>query len=305
MTTKAISAKFPFESKYITVHGSKMHYIDEGEGDPILFLHGNPTSSYLWRNIIPYITSMGRAIAPDLIGMGKSDKPNLAYCYQDHYKYLEGFINALDLQNITLVLHDWGSSLGFNFAAQNPERIKAIAFMEALVKTRTWDDFPPDFRQGFKLMRTPGIGWLMINVANVFIKQMLPKAVVRNLTDEEMAYYAAPYPTITSRKPLRVWPAEVPIDSQPPDIHNIINTYSQWLQETDLPKLLFYASPGAIIDDKVVAWIKENFSNLTSYDMGPGIHFVQEDNPHFIGEKLAEWYTQLESPVWEQVAVAA
>ena len=159
--TQTISADFPFESKYVSVHGSRMHYVDEGTGDPILFLHGNPTSSYLWRNIIPYVTSLGRAIAPDLIGMGKSDKPPLDYRYHDQYKYLEGFINALDLTNITLVLHDWGSGLGFNFAAQNPERIKAIAFMEAMVLPRSWSDFDtPSLRFSFKIMRTEIGSWL-------------------------------------------------------------------------------------------------------------------------------------------------
>ncbi|MEM7035200.1 MAG: haloalkane dehalogenase [Chloroflexota bacterium] len=303
--TKSISAEFPFQSNYISVLGSKMHYIDEGEGDPILFLHGNPTSSYLWRNIIPYVTSHGRAIAPDLIGMGKSDKPELAYRYHDHYKYLEEFINALNLTNITLVLHDWGSGLGFNFAARNPERIKAIAFMEALVRPRAWSDFPPDFRFGFRLMRTPGIGWMMISVGNAFITQMLPKAIVRELSSEEKVYYGKPYQTISSRKPLRQWPVEVPIDGKPADVHEIITNYSQWLQTTDIPKLMFYASPGAIIDPETVVWVQNNFSNLTSFDMGPGIHFVQEDNPHFIGEKLADWYTQLESTVQSAVTVAA
>jgi haloalkane dehalogenase len=292
-----ISTEMPYETQFVAVNGSQMAYVEAGQGDPILFLHGNPTSKYLWRNIMPLLESQGRVIAPDLIGMGESDKPALAYRFHDHYKYLQGFIDALSLTNITLVLHDWGSGLGFHFAAQNPVSIKAIAFMEAIVRPMSWSDFPPDFRRGFKLMRTPGVGWLMLSVANGFIKQMLPKAIVRELSETEKAVYGEPYQTIGSRKPHRQSPHEDPIDGQPADIHEIENNYSQWLQETGMPKLLFYASPGGIIDANVVAWIREHFSNLTTFDVGSGIHFIQEDNPYFIGEKLAEWYAQLENTI--------
>ena len=288
-----IGTKMPYQTKFITVNGSKMAYVEAGEGDPILFLHGNPTSKYLWRNIMPWLEEQGRVIAPDLIGMGESDKPAISYRYHDHYGYLEGFINALNLTNVTLVLHDWGSGLGFNFAAQNPDRIKAIAFMEAIVRPMSWAGMPADFRLGFRMMRTPGIGWLMVSVGNAFIKQMLPQAIHRELTDEETAVYNTPYPTIASRKPLLQWPREVPLDGKPADVHEIVSNYSQWLQQTDIPKLFFRASPGAVINAEVAAWVQQNFPNLTTHDIGTGIHFIQEDNPHFIGEKLAEWYAQL------------
>lgn len=291
--SQTISDAFPFESKYLSVHGSQMHYIDEGEGDPILFLHGNPTSSYLWRNIIPYVAGHGRAIAPDLIGMGKSDKPALDYRFLDHYKYVEGFINELSLTNITLVIHDWGSGLGFHFAAQNPERIKAIAFMEAMLRPLDWSDFPPDFKRGFQMMRTPGLGWLMISVANGFVKQILPQAIVRKLTPAEQQYYAAPYPSIASRKPVRQWPLEIPIEGKPADMHTIIDNYNQWLQQSSLPKLLFYASPGGLIPLPLVEWAKGNLPNLKTINIGPGLHFIQEDNPHLIGQELADWYQTL------------
>lgn len=289
MNTGAISAAFPFQSDYVTVHGSKMHYVDEGQGDPILFLHGNPTSSYLWRNIIPYVTEQRRAVAPDLIGMGKSDKPDLDYRFQDHYRYLEGFIDALELDNVTLVVHDWGSGLGFHFAAENPERVRAMAFMEALLRPVKWSDFPPDFKLGFRLMRTPGVGWLMISVANLFVRQVLPQAVVRDLTAEEKRVYGEPYPTIASRKPVRQWPLEIPIEGKPADVQQIIADYSRWLQQTEIPKLLFYAQPGAVIRAPIVEWAEEHLPNLTSVDVGPGLHFIQEDNPHLIGSALREW----------------
>ena len=290
--TTVISAEMPYKTKFVTVKGSQMAYVEAGEGDPILFLHGNPTSKYLWRNVMPHLEAQGRVIAPDLIGMGESEKPALDYTYHDHYSYLTGFIEALNLTNITLVIHDWGSGLGFNYAAQNPDNVRGLAFMEALVRSRTWDDFPANFRIAFRLMRTP-IGYLMINVANLFIKQMLPQAIVRKMSDAEMAVYGKPYPTISSRQPLLNWARSVPIDGKPADVHRIISNYSQWLQVTDMPKLFFYATPGAVIDAETAKWVQDNFPNLTSFDMGAGIHFVQEDNPHFLGEKIAEWHAQL------------
>ena len=166
--TSAISADFPFESKFVDILGSRMHYIEEGSGDPILFLHGNPTSSYVWRNIIPHLSAHGRCIAPDLIGMGKSDKPALAYRFEDHAKYLDGFIEKLELRNITLVLHDWGSGLGFHYFARHEDNVKALVFMEAILRPMSWDEFPIGPRIGFKLFRAPGLGWLMLSVFNMF-----------------------------------------------------------------------------------------------------------------------------------------
>jgi len=293
MAAKAISADFPFESKYVEIHGSKIHYIDEGSGDPILFLHGNPTSSYLWRNIIPYLVPHGRCIAPDLIGMGKSDKPDLGYRFFDHSEYVEGFIDKLDLSNITLVIHDWGSALGFHYAMRHESNIKGIAFMEALVKPMTWGDFPSGFKMGFKLMRTSGIGWLMISVLNMFVTRILPQAIVRELSEEEKDYYAAPYKTVQSRKPVRQWPCEIPIEGKPADVYEVISSFNQRLQASELPKLLFSATPGGIINDKTVEWCRQNLKNLKIVDIGEGIHFLQEDNPHLIGEELAKWYQAL------------
>jgi len=291
--SKNISAEFPFKSNYVEVNGSKMHYVDEGSGDPILFLHGNPTSSYLWRNIIPYLTTHGRCIAPDLIGMGKSDKPQLTYRFSDHYNYVNAFIDKLGLEKITLVIHDWGSGLGFHYAMENESNIKGIAFMEALLKPSRWKDFPKDFKMGFKLMRMPFIGWFMISVMNVFVKQILPDAMVRDLTQEEKSIYLEPFNTITSRKPVRQWPCEIPIDGKPSDMHTLISNYCQKLQNSNLPKVLFYATPGGIITPDLVEWAKEKLENLKTVDIGPGIHYLQEDNPHKIGEELSKWYMSL------------
>jgi haloalkane dehalogenase len=289
-----ISSAFPFESKYIEVHGSRMHYIDVGQGEPVLFLHGNPTSSYLWRNIIPHVSGQARCIAPDLIGMGKSDHPDIPYRYDDHYRYVSGFIDALDLKSkVTLVIHDWGSGLGFRWAHDHEDQVRAIAFMESIVSTLEWKDMPSDFRMAFRVMRTPGLGWLMISVANMFVKKMLPDATHRDLSSEAQAYYASAFPTVASRKALRQWPREVPIAGKPADNVAVIEAYREWLTRTELPKLLFHADPGALIDAEAVAWCRENLSNLQTVDIGDGIHFVQEDNPDLIGSELAKWYAAL------------
>jgi haloalkane dehalogenase len=293
MSTREISPFFQYEAHYIEVAGSRIHYLDEGSGHPILFLHGNPTSSYLWRNIIPYLTSMGRCIAPDLVGMGKSDKPSIDYRFTDHARYVEGFIHKLGLRNITLVLHDWGSALGLNYAMRNEGNIKGLAFMEAILKTFTWNDFPKDFRMGFKLFRTPVIGWFMIVGLNIFVERIMPKAIVRKLTEEEKEHYRQPFKGFRDRKPVRQWPNEIPIDGSPADVAEIVRDYSQKLQLSELPKLLFYGKPGGLIDSKMVGWCEQNLINLKTVDIGPGIHYLQEDNPHLIGKVLADWYKNL------------
>lgn len=293
MNVKTISTDFPFESKYIEILESKMHYIDIGEGDPILFLHGNPTSSYLWRNIIPHVVPHGRCMALDLIGMGKSDKPNLSYRFSDHSKYVEEFIEKLGLTNVTLVVHDWGSALGFHYAMRHESNIKGIAFMEALIKPMKWDFFPNPDRTVWKLFRATGTGWLMLSVLNMFITKIVPEMIVRKLSPEEIEIYKEPYKTIKSRKPIRQWPCEIPIDGQPADVYKLMTNYSQKLQKSDVPKILFYGTPGALINAKEVIWCKENLKNLDVVDIGEGLHYLQEDNPHKIGIELAKWYQKL------------
>lgn len=291
VTAQAISAEFPFESHYVEVHGSKMHYVDVGQGDPILFLHGNPTSSYLWRNIIPHVQGQGRCIAPDLIGMGKSDKPDIPYRFADHYRYIEGFIEALGLTNITLVIHDWGSGLGFHYATQHPDNIKGIAFMEAITAYNRIEPLP--VRLLFGMMRTPGIGGLFVSVLNQFVNFIIPFSVVRDLTAEEMRHYREPFPTVASRKPVLQWPREIPISGQPADVSAIVDSYTAAVAKMDVPKLFLYAHPGAIILKDARQQIIDTFTNLTAVDIGKGRHYVQEDNPHGIGEAISTWYASM------------
>jgi len=288
--SREISADFPFQPHHVEVLGSRMHYVDEGSGRPVLFLHGNPTSSYLWRNIIPYLSTSSRCIAPDLIGMGKSDKPDIEYRFFDHVKYLDGFIEALGLEDLVLVIHDWGSALGFHYARRHQDRVRGLAFMEAIIAPLPgWDLWPEAGRRIFQGFRTPDVGWDLIVNRNLFIERILPASVTRRLSEEEMDHYREPYLDPPSRKPLWRWPNEIPIEGEPADVARAVGEYNRWLRETDLPKLLFYAHPGFLITEPLVEWCKDNLSNLRTVDIGEGIHFIQEDNPHHIGRELARW----------------
>ncbi|MCL4147275.1 UNVERIFIED_CONTAM: hypothetical protein GTU68_025420 [Idotea baltica] len=277
-----------------------MHYVDEYQDksdsnqSTFLFLHGNPTSSYLWRNIIPYVKEQGRAVAPDLIGMGKSDKPDIDYTFQDHIKYLDEFIEKKKLKNIVLVLHDWGSALGFNYAYRYKDNIKGIVFMEAITKPMEWSDANFIERILFKRFRHDRKGHKMIAKNNFFIKTFLFKVgVKRKLSKEEKNYYSKPYPTVESRKPIAVWPKEIPIEQKPMRNYTLIKNYSDWLKNSKIPKLMLYAKPGMIIKKKDAFRIKREFTNLESVYIGKGKHYLQEDHPHEIGKEIKNWAIKL------------
>ncbi len=197
---------------------------------------------------------------------------------------------------MTLVIHDWGSGLGFHWARRHADRVRGIAFLEAIVKPVTWAGFPAGFRFPFRLMRSPGIGWLMISVGNMFLKQVLPQSIVRKLAKEEQAFYEAPFPTIKSRKPVREWPRQIPIDGTPAVMHDVVSQYSAWLQQTPIPKLMFTAKPGAIMSGEIVKWCEANLANLDTVFLGKGLHFLQEDHPHAIGESVARWFEEKVHP---------
>ena len=269
---------------------STIHYRESGtSGDPIVFLHGNPTSSYLWRNVIPRLESEGRCLAPDLIGMGASGKPAIEYRFVDHARYLDAWFDALDLRRVTLVIHDWGSALGFHWAARHPDRVAGIAFMEAIVKPLTWAEWPDKARPVFQGFRTPNVGEKMIFEKNVFIENVLPGSIVRKLTAEEMDAYRAPFRDPASRRPVWRWPNEIPIDGEPKDVVAIVESYDRWLAGSDVPKLLLAFEPGAILGPHLVDWCRRSMRNLEVKALGTGSHFVQEDQPEAIGDAVRDW----------------
>lgn len=310
-TDKQISAEFSYEPRYMEINGTKLHYVDEGAGDPILFLHGNGCSSYIWRNIIPHVSPVGRCIALDLVGMGKSDKPDIDYRFIDHYKYVEGFIEALDLQELTLVLHDWGAPLGFHYAMHREERIKALAFFADAMFTpiASWDQFTQQQKELFQAFRSPETGWDMVVNKNMFMDMVIPGGIVRKLSQEETDRYNEPFSDPASRTPLWRWPQELPIEGDPADVTEIVEKYGNKLKQSELPKLLLHAVMpqdlrpvpmsgvvNALANAKThpaVDWCASNLKNTTAVNVGVGIHYVQEDNPQKIGRALNEWIAAL------------
>jgi haloalkane dehalogenase len=294
MEAANISAEFPFDSHFVTVHDSPMHYVESGVGDPIVFLHGNPTSSYLWRNVIPHLSPLGRCVAPDLIGMGRSGKPEIEYRFFDHVRYVEGFLETLGLRDITLVIHDWGSALGFDYAMRHPKNIKAIAFLEAIVlPLPDFQAFPDGMREMFRAFRSPDQGRKLIIDQNIFIERVLPDAILRKLSEEEMNRYREPFLEPKSREPLWRWPNEIPVGGEPADVEAVVTDYNLMLQQSEIPKLLLYATPGAVLTAPLVEWCRRSLKNLTAVNVGPGIHYLQEDHPHEIGQAIASWYRDL------------
>jgi haloalkane dehalogenase len=268
---------------------SWMHTREAGDGGAIVFLHGNPTSSYLWRNVMPRLESDGRCLAPDLIGMGKSGKPSIAYRFVDHARYLDAWFDALSLERVTLVLHDWGSALGFHWARRHPDRVAAIAFMEAIVKPLTWGEWPERAREVFRGFRTPGLGEKLIFEKNVFIENVLPGSILRKLDPEEMDAYREPFHDPKSRTPMWRWPNEIPLDGEPRDVVEIVGAYGEWLGQSRVPKLLLAFTPGAILGAELVEHCRRHVRNLEIQHLGRGSHFVQEDEPEAIGAAVRDW----------------
>lgn len=290
--TSEISADFPVEPRFVAVLGSRMHHVEPGSGSPVLFIHGNPTSSYLWRNVTPYVAGSRRAIALDLIGMGKSDKPDIDYTLADHQRYLEGFIEALGLTDITLVVHDWGGPLGFTCAMNHEANVRAVAFTETIVKPfDSWDEWNDRSRSLFQGFRTPETGWDLVVNKKMFVDRVLPGSVLRGLTEAEMQVYRAPYVDPPTRKPIWRWPNEIPIEGEPAATVAVARDFASWLQRSPIPKLLLTATPGALIGDKLIAWCQANLLNLQCINVGEGSHFIQEDCPHEIGQSISDWLT--------------
>ena len=288
-----ISSQDYYDRKRVAVLDTEIAYVDTGQGEPVVFLHGNPTSSYLWRNVIPEVEGGARCLAPDLVGMGESGKaPDGSYRFVDHARYIDAWIDALGLtSNVTFVCHDWGSALAFHWAHRHPERVKGIAYMEAIVRPLTWDNWPEAAARIFQGMRSDaGEGMVLEN--NVFVERILPGSVIRDMTDEEMDVYRKPYlEPGESRRPTLTWPREIPIDGEPADVHEIATAYSQWLASSDVPKLFINAEPGAILtgDQREFCRTWPNQQEVTV----KGNHFVQEDSPAEIGRAISEWHRSI------------
>lgn len=286
------------DKKFIEIHGKRMAYVESGSGDPIVFQHGNPTSSYLWRNIIPHLADQGRCIAVDLIGMGDSDKlddpePD-SYRYVEHRNFLFAAWEALGIADrVALVVHDWGSALGFDWAFQHPDSLLGIAYMEAIVRPVSWDEWPDAARSVFQGFRSDA-GESMVLEKNMFVERVLPASVLRELTDAEMAVYRRPFlKPGEDRRPTLTWPRQIPIDGEPEDVHGIVSNYSKWLAVCDIPKLFINADPGAILIGSQREFCR-GFKNQDEVTVR-GSHFVQEDSPHEIGEAIAAWRRKIVS----------
>jgi haloalkane dehalogenase len=288
MTDAPISAADRYERRRIAVLDSEMAYVDTGRGRPVVFLHGNPTSSYLWRNVIPLVEGGARCLAPDLIGMGRSGKaPAGSYRFVDHARYLDAWFDALALRDVTLVVHDWGSALGFAWARRHDARVRGLIYMEAIVRPLTWDEWPESARKIFQLMRSPA-GEELVLQKNVFVERILPASIQRKLTDAEMETYRAPFSEPgESRRPTLTWPREIPVAGEPADVVRIVDDNARWLATSAVPKLFVNAEPGSILVGPQREFCR-SWANQREVTVR-GLHFIQEDSPAEIGRAVADF----------------
>ncbi len=286
----------PATQQFATINGKRIAYLEAGSGDPIVLLHGNPTSSYLWRNVIPHLEGLGRVIAPDLIGQGDSEKlpeseGSERYSFQVAFDYLDGLLKHIAAdQNVTLVLHDWGSGLGFHWASQNPQAVKGVAYMEAIVAPLSWQDWPESARGIFQGFRSDK-GEDLVLTRNLFVEGVLPSSVLRDLSEEEMAHYRAPFDTPANRQPTLNWPRQIPIDGEPPHMVSLVEAYGAFMAESPIPKLFINAEPGSILVGAQRDFCRR-WPNQTEVTV-EGSHFIQEDSPEAIGRAIADWYPTL------------
>ncbi len=282
--------------QFVDVRGKRMAYVEMGEGDPIVFQHGNPTSSYLWRNIMPHLADQGRCIAVDLIGMGDSEKLQnsgpQSYRYVEHRDYLFAAWEALNINDrVTFVIHDWGSALGFDWAQQHAESVLGIAYMEAIVRPVTWDEWPEKATQVFQGFRSEA-GEAMVLDKNIFVERVLPSSVLRDLSDDEMNVYRRPFQEAgEDRRPTLTWPRQIPIEGEPEEVHDIVAGYSSWMATSELPKLFINADPGSILVGAQREFCR-TWKNQQEVTVA-GLHFLQEDSPHEIGKAIADWRQQI------------
>jgi haloalkane dehalogenase len=290
---ESISGDFPFVKKNVSVLGSQMAFVDVGSSrsTATVFLHGNPTSSYLWRNIIPHVAGQSRCIAPDLIGLGDSGKvPSLEYRISDHIRYIDAFMDAvLPTEKIVLVIHDWGSAIGLDWASRHEDRLAGIALMEFIAPINSWSDMSENFNNMFSKFRTPELGRKLLIEQNLFVERVLQSGIVRPLTDQEMTEYRRPFLQVESREPTWRFPNEIPIEGHPKEMWDRAHKYMVWLMGSEVRKLFFWVTPGVFVNEERAKRYSETLKNTKTVFLGKGSHFVQEDHPNAIGTELAKW----------------
>ncbi|MCD6038875.1 MAG: dhaA [Gammaproteobacteria bacterium] len=288
MTDEKIKDEFSYESHRVDIDGSKMHYIEEGEGEPILFLHGVPTSSYIWRNIIPFLSSLGRCIALDLMGFGKSDKPNIEYTTFDHIRYVEKFIEKLNLKNIIFVLHGWGSVIGLDYAMRHEKNCRGVAFYESYLRPFTGADRSLPYQMQLLDLQNHHHHYDIVKEGAPFVKTILAQAALHKFTKKQLDAYCAPFLKEGTGKPLAQHLQEIPMTKES-TVNQLISRYSTKLTQSTLPKLLMYSLPGFLTPISSVAWAKENLSHLEIVELGEALHFAQEVSPTLMGETISIW----------------
>lgn len=275
----------------IDVLDSYIAYVDQGSGPAVVFLHGNPTSSHVWRRVIPHVARHARCLAPDLIGMGRSGKPDIPYRFADHARYLDAWFDALDLRDVVLVGYDWGGALAMDWAARHPERVRGLVVFETFLREMRWEEWPPAGAELFRALRTPEVGERLVLEENEFLARSLAHGVQSGLSEADRAVYYAPYPDAPSRRPMLQWPREIPIEGEPADVVEIVRRYGEWLASSrDVPKLfLTFRAPSVLGSPAIVEWARANVAALEIVELGPAGHHAPEDRPDEIGAAIARW----------------
>ncbi|WP_186001763.1 MULTISPECIES: haloalkane dehalogenase [Corallococcus] len=274
----------------IQVLDSFIAYRDAGTGSPIVFLHGNPTSSHVWRNVTPRLADLGRCLAPDLIGMGASGKPDIPYRFADHARYLDAWFAALDLREVVLVGYDWGGVLALDWARRHPERVRGVVVFETFLRPMRWSDWPPQGEQLFRAFRTPGVGEQRVLEQNEFLARSLANGVLSGLSEDDRATYYAPYPDPASRRPLLQWPREIPIDGEPADVSAVIEAYDAWLARTPAkPALLLTFGDTGLSAPGIVEWARSTLPALEIVPLARAGHHAPEDAPEEIAQAIRGW----------------
>jgi len=291
-----IRSAYPYESRFVTIEGSRIHYVETGTdttGTPVVFVHGNPTSSYLWRNVLPIVGKHHRAIAIDLVGMGKSDKPDIDYKVEDFIRYFDGFMAQMNLKEVILVVHDWGGPIGIDYAMRHQDQVKGLAMMETIIAPMHWDEVDFFTRYLFKQLRDPHTGEELNVKQNYFVEKLIPAFSGRELSEQEMAAYRAPFQRESDRKLVALFPQEIPFDGEPAAVYRRIAGNYERLKATKIPLLLLYAEPGAIVQGKYLEGLRTNLPAMMTVDIGPGLHFIQESQPTAIGQAIDRWSAHL------------